>query len=74
MRVSLPPRGGGSGWEPIALVPLWSLPACPLEEHRAQRLLAVVEGRQTEFARRFHRLEWVDDVVHLAVILGTTGA
>src|SRR5439155_24881908 len=74
MRVSLPPRGGGSGWGPIALVPLWPLPARPLEEHRAQRLLAVVEGRQTEFARRFHRLEWVDDVVHLAVVLGTTGA
>src|SRR5439155_24086476 len=65
---------GWSELRAVGLVPLWPLPARALEEHRPQRLLAVVKGSQAEFARPFHRLRRVDDVVHLAIVLGSTGA
>ena len=54
----------------VGVVPLRTLPARVLEEDRAEFLLARVEGGEAQVARMVHLLARVDDVVHLAVLLG----
>ena len=55
----------------VDAVPVRPLPAVALEEERTELLLALVERRRPERSRVLHRLERMDDVVDLDVVLDT---
>ncbi len=57
----------------VGLEPVRRFPAGALEEDGALLLQAALERAETQRARLLHLLQGVDDVVDLAVLLGTAG-
>ena len=52
---------------------MWALPTGRLEEDRAKLVLSLGEWRQPQLARTFHRLQRMDDVVDLSIVLCAAG-
>ena len=70
LRPGIAPRDLVAAEQPLVHpVPVRPLPAVALQEVRAQLLLALVERRGSQRPRVLHRLERMDDVVDLDVVL-----